>query len=96
MSKKQVAAIEAARKGKVVATMHREGLKATVDREDFAWTLATWRYRQGLTQVQAARKFGMSRYTIIRIEQAKPISWITAYRVFNQLAEELRKEGSHE
>lgn len=72
----------------------REGLSMTMDREDFAMALKTWRLRQGLTQREVAQQWGVSRWTIIRIERAENISWTMAYRVFARLAEALKEEGT--
>lgn len=74
--------------------MERQGLTMEADRNDFAMALKTWRLRQGLTQTQVGERFGLSRYTIIRLEQGKATSWETAYRAFAKLAWYLEKEGS--
>lgn len=73
--------------------IERKGLEVDMDREAFALALKTWRIRQGKTQEEVGQMFGCSRYSILRIEKALPISWRMAYRVFANLAEELRKEG---
>lgn len=74
--------------------MKVRGIGMDVDRNDFALALKTWRIRKGLTQTEAGQLLGTSRYTIIRIEKAKEISWPMAYRVFARFADELRKESN--
>lgn len=69
------------------------GLKMDTDRETFALALKTWRLRNALTQRAVARRWGISRYTIIRAEAADNISWEMAYRMFARLTEELIKEA---
>lgn len=66
------------------------------DKNEFALALKTWRLRQGLTQKEAGQKFGCSRYTIMRAENAKQVTWEMAYRLFAKLAYELRKEVQDE
>ena len=78
---------------KIEAKMERNGLRMETDREEFAMALKTWRLRIGKSQEEVASSWGCSRYTILRAERAKPISWMMAYRLFAHLAEELRKEG---
>lgn len=68
------------------------GLKVDIDRQEFALELKTWRLRSALTQAQVAKRWGMSRYTIIRAEKAQPLTWEMAYRCFNALSKELKKE----
>lgn len=75
--------------------MRPNGLKMDVDKNEFALALKTWRLRAGLTQREAGERFGCSRYTIMRAENAKTVTWEMAYRLFARLAEELRKEASH-
>lgn len=78
---------------KIEVKMERVGLTMDIDKEAFAVALKTWRLRHGLTQAQAGEKWGLSRYTIMRAESGKNITWETAYRMFARLSEELRKEG---
>lgn len=78
---------------KIEVKMERVGLAMDIDKEAFAVALKTWRLRHGLTQAQAGEKWGLSRYTIMRAESGKNITWETAYRMFARLSEELRKEG---
>lgn len=78
---------------KIEVKMERVGLTMDIDKEAFAVALKTWRLRNGLTQSEAGKKWGLSRYTIMRAESGKNITWETAYRMFARLSEELRKEG---
>ena len=78
---------------KIEVKMERVGLTMDIDKEAFAVALKTWRLRNGLTQAQAGERWGLSRYTIMRAESGKNITWETAYRMFARLSEELRKEG---
>ena len=71
----------------------QDGLKMDMDRQAFALELQTWRIRTGRTQIEAGEILGCSRYTIIDVEHAKPVSWRTAYKLFARLAEQLRKEA---
>ena len=71
----------------------KNGLKIDINRDDFALELKTWRLRTGLTQSQVANKWGCSRFTIIRAEQGKPITWEMAYRLFMHLLNELKHEN---
>lgn len=73
--------------------MEPKGLAMDVNRQEFALALKTWRLRNGLTQRQAGERFGCSRYTIIRAESGRNVTWETAYRLFSKLAQELKKEG---
>lgn len=74
--------------------MRPNGLDMDIDKQSFALALKTWRLRNGLSQVDAGKRFNCSRYTIIRAESARNITWEQAYRMFAKLAAELRKEGS--
>lgn len=73
--------------------MKRQGLVIDINRQDFAMALKTWRLRQGLSQSQVGERWGCSRYTILRAEGAKNISWEHAYKLFAKLAGELEKEA---
>lgn len=81
---------------KIVVKMKQDGLKMDVDKEAFALALKTWRLRNNLTQREAGERMGCSRYTIIRAESARNITWEQAYRLFARLSEELKKEADHE
>lgn len=72
--------------------MKQKGLEMEVDKTDFALALKTWRLRQNLTQRQVGDRWGVSRYTIMKAENAKTVTWEMAYRLFARLSEELRKE----
>lgn len=76
--------------------MKTQGLTMDVDKNEFALALKTWRLRQGLTQRQVGERFGCSRYTVMRAENAKDVTWEMAYRLFAKLAAELRKEEKYE
>lgn len=69
------------------------GLDLNIDKCAFALALKTWRLRNGMTQKQLGERWGCSRFSIIRAERAKNISWEVAYRMFARLSEELRKEA---
>ena len=72
--------------------MKPNGLEMDVDKNEFALALKTWRLRSGLTQREVGQRFGVSRYTIMKAENAKNVTWEMAYRLFAKLAVELRKE----
>jgi len=76
--------------------MKPNGLAMDVDKNEFALALKTWRLRQGLTQKQVGQRWGCSRFTVMRAECAKQLTWEMAYRLFAKLADELRKEASNE
>lgn len=75
--------------------MKQNGLSMQADQNEFALALKTWRLRSGLTQKQVAKRFGCSRYTIMRAENAQQVTWEMAYRLFAKLSDELRKEVSN-
>lgn len=76
----------------IKVTMKAKGLTMECDRQEFALALKTWRLRAYLTQSAVARRWGVSRFTIMRAEAGKSISWEMAYRLFNQLSHELENE----
>lgn len=78
---------------KIEVIMERRELTMETDRAEFAMALKTWRLRQNLTQAEVGARFGLSRFTIIRLEEAKKTSWETAYRAFAALSKELTKEN---
>lgn len=78
---------------KIEVKMEPNGLEMDVNRQDFALALKTWRLRRGLTQKQVGDAWGVSRWTIMRAESARDVTWETAYRLFARLSQELRKEG---
>lgn len=77
---------------KIKVTMKQKGLTMEADRNDFALALKTWRLRQGLTQAEVGKRWNCSRFTIMRAENAKAVTWEMAYRLFARLSEELKKE----
>lgn len=81
---------------KIEVKMERQGLTMEADVNEFAMALKTWRLRQGLKQREVGEMFGLSRFTIMRLEQAKPVSWETAYRAFAKLTQALQNEGKEE
>lgn len=72
--------------------MKPAGLSMEVDKQEFALALKTWRLRNGLTQKQVGERWGCSRFTILRAEGAKNLTWEMAYKLFAKLSNELRKE----
>lgn len=78
---------------KIVVNMKVDGLEVDIDKKAFAMALKTWRLRRGLTQRQVGSMWGCSRYTIMRAEGGKNVTWEQAYRLFAKLSEELKKEG---
>lgn len=79
-------------KPKIEVKMEPKGLDLDMDKQAFALALKTWRLRQCLTQSQLGDRWGCSRYTIIRAERAKNLTWEMAYKMFAKLASELKKE----
>mgnify|MGYP003287517117 CR=1 FL=1 len=77
----------------IKAVAERRGLEMDINREEFAMALKTWRLRQGLTQEQVGERWGTSRYTIMRAEKAKDVTWMSAYKLFAKLAKELANEN---
>lgn len=75
--------------------MKPAGLTMEVDKTEFALALKTWRLRQGLTQQQVGERWDCSRFTVMRAENAKNVTWEMAYRLFARLADELRKEAAN-
>lgn len=75
--------------------MKRTDLTMEVDRNEFALALKTWRLRQSKTQNEVAKAWGVSRFTVMRAEAGKNITWEMAYRLFAKLSEELRKEAAN-
>lgn len=81
---------------KIEVKMERKGLEMDVDKQEFAMALKTWRLRQELTQEELGKRWGCSRFTIIRAERAKNVTWEMAYKLFAKLAGELEKEVHHD
>lgn len=71
-----------------------EGLQVTINREQLALELKTYRLRRGLTQLELSKLWNISRYTIIRAEKGKPVAWETAYTIFYHLNRGLVKEAA--
>lgn len=64
------------------------GLDLETNAEHFAVALKMWRKRMGLTQEQAAKRCGVSRWTIIKCEKAvEPSKW-TMYRLFCRISQD--------
>ena len=78
---------------KIVVKMKPKGLEMDVNKEEFALALKTWRLRQGLTQAEVGERWGCSRWTIMRAEKAKNLTWEMAYKMFAKLSRELTKEN---
>lgn len=78
---------------KIVVKMKQKGLEMDVNKEEFALALKTWRLRQGLTQEEVGERWGCSRWTIMRAEKAKNLTWEMAYKMFAKLSRELTKEN---
>lgn len=76
----------------IVVNMKPNGLEMEINRQEFALALKTWRLRQGMTQKQVGERWGCSRFTIMRAESGKNITWEQAYRLFAFLAKELKEE----
>lgn len=72
--------------------LKKNGLTLDIDRQDFALELKTWRLRKGITQSELAKNWGCSRYTIIRAEAARNITWEMAYKLFSKLLQAQREE----
>lgn len=77
---------------KIKVNFKRDGIKMDTDRNEFALALKTYRLRTGKTQRDLAQEWGTSRYTIMRAEAAKDISWMQAYKLFSHLAKDLEQE----
>lgn len=78
---------------KIEVKMKARGLEMDVNRQEFALALKTWRLRNALTQKEVGDRWGMSRFTIMRAESGKNITWEMAYKLFAKLSQELKKEG---
>ena len=75
--------------------MKQKGLSMEADKNEFALALKTWRLRSGLTQSQVAERWGCSRFTIMRAENARTVTWEMAYRLFAKLSNELKEEQAN-
>lgn len=81
---------------KIKVTMMRQGVKMTSNREDVALAVKTYRLRSGETQAGLGKRWGMSRWSVMKIEAGKPVSWELAYKAFARLSEDLEKEKRKE
>lgn len=80
----------------ITVRMHAiKGVSMECDREQFALALKTWRIRNGMTQKEAGAILGVSRWTMMKAEAARPITWETTYRLFAGLSKELEKEADN-
>lgn len=68
------------------------GSELQFDAKAFGLELKKYRLRNNLTQRELGEKWGLSRYTIIRAENGRNISWESAYRLFARLAREVSHE----
>lgn len=80
-------------KSVLTPALKRAGLTLTADRADVSIAIKTYRLRQDLTQEQLAEKWNISRYTIMRLEAARPVSWEMTYKVWARLSEDLANEN---
>lgn len=80
---------------KINVEMKANGISMDVNRQEFALALKTWRLRQGYSQVEVGKRWGCSRFSIMRAEAGRNITWEMAYRLFAKLSEELRKEATN-
>ena len=76
----------------IKCTMKAKNLTMECARNEFALAVKTWRLRAALTQEQVARRWGVSRFTSMRAERARALTWEMAYRLFNKLSYELEHE----
>lgn len=70
--------------------MQPDGLKMKTDATHFALALKTWRLRRGLTQRAAASAMGISRHSLLRVENAREVSWEIQYRILAHISDDLR------
>lgn len=70
----------------------RDGGHMECDREAFGLEIKLYRLRQGLTQRELGKQWGISRHTIIRAENAQNITWESAYKLAAKLAAALARE----
>lgn len=66
------------------------GLSLETDATHFALALKTWRLRNDMSQREAASRCNVSRYTIMKAEAAKQISWEMMYKIFCKMSEDLK------
>lgn len=70
----------------------QKGLELEINRENLAMELKKYRLRRGLTQQELAAIWNTSRYTIMRAEKGRPISWEQAYKIFYLLNKSIQNE----
>lgn len=70
----------------------RKGNKIEIDRNDLAFELKLYRCKNGLSQEELAKSWGVSRWSIMRTEAAKEVSTGLSLLIYSRLSEELRKE----
>lgn len=76
----------------ITPTIQRRGLTMETDAQELAVSLKTYRVRNGYTLPQLGKMWGTSRYTLMRIEAAKHVSWTTMYKIANQLIQAIQNE----
>ena len=73
-------------------TIERRGLTMETDAQELAVSLKTYRLRQGLSLPKLGELWGVSRYSLMRIEAGKHVSWMMMYKVANQLIKSIQNE----
>lgn len=68
-------------------------LKDPAGRQALGEEMRMWRVRNGYNQREAGELMGVSRYTVIRIENGQKVGWVAAYKCFAVLAAQLREEA---
>ena len=77
----------------IKANNNPQKINVELDKKEFALALKTWRLRSGLTQQQVGEMWGCTRYTIMRAEAGRNITWEQAYRMFAKLSRQLEQEA---
>lgn len=85
-------AVKLAKAEQITPTIKRRGLTMETDAQELAVSLKTYRVRNGFTLPQLGKMWGTSRYTLMRIEAAKHVSWVTMYKIANQLIQAIQNE----
>jgi transcriptional regulator with XRE-family HTH domain len=62
------------------------------DAQELAVSLKTYRLRQGLSLPKLGDLWGVSRYSLMRIEAGKHVSWMMMYKVANQLIKAIQND----
>lgn len=60
-----------------------------VNKDELALMVKQYRVLKGMTQQVLGDLCGVSRYTIMRIENAQDITWMSAYKVFAKIIGEV-------